>query len=182
MLLSSLSFIRKQLFYVKRSNSKNTRRISSYEMSLALRLCQRLPRVSKCVQYAAAKSVQPTPCRFIHLSSTFCKKKSPSSKKNKPENAIDKLLDELSDDEEEEVGEEDSGMTRRVNINYDSPVNKFLTSKGKGSKASKSAIGVTYADVCAVLDIDEVWKSMETIVHDLQHHFMHHVTLRYEWV
>lgn len=120
--------------------------------------------------------VQP---RLIHVSSLQCKKKvakSPSSKKNTAD-AIDRLLDELSDDENEDEDLLESKMKTKRNINHDSPVNKFLTSKQKGVK-SKAALGVTYADVCAVVDIDEIWQSMEEIVKDLQHHFMHHVTLR----
>ena len=121
--------------------------------------------------------VQP---RLIHVSSLQCKKKvakSPSSKKNTAD-AIDRLLDELSDDENEDEDLLESKMKTKRSIIHDSPVNKFLTSKQKGVK-SKAALGVTYADVCAVVDIDEIWQSMEEIVKDLQHHFMHHVTLRY---
>ena len=149
----------------------------------ALRICHRYTAYSRFQVYACMNQrltwckAQP---RFIHVSSVHCKKKvakAPSSKKNTA-SAIDKLLDELSDDDEDDEDLLDNKMKAKVNINHDSPVNKFLTAKQKGGK-SKAAFGVTYADVCAVVDIDEIWQSMEEIVKDLQHHFMYHVTLRY---
>ena len=72
----------------------------------ALRICHRYTAYSRFQVYACMNKrltlckAQP---RFIHVSSVHCKKKVakvPSSKKNTA-SAIDKLLDELSDDEAE---------------------------------------------------------------------------------
>ena len=115
--------------------------------------------------------------KLLHLSSLQYKKntKGKSFGKQKESSALDKFLDELSDDEDEVKGSEESEK-RQVRINHESPVNKFLTSKSKGSKSK--AMGVTYADVCEVTDIDQVWQDMDSITHELQQHFIHHVSLR----
>ena len=120
----------------------------------------------------------PPNIKLFHLTSLQLKKntktKAPSKKKDN-NNALDKFLDDMSDDEEEAEVTEDK-QKRQVRINHDSPVNKFLTSKSKGSKSK--ATGVTYADVCEVTDIDQVWQDMDSVLHELQQHFIHHVSLR----
>ena len=119
----------------------------------------------------------PSNIKLLHLTSLQFKKnsKAKAPTKKKENNALDKFLDELSDDEEEaEVAEEN--QKRQVRMDHDSPVNKFLTSKSKGTKSK--ATGVTYADVCEVTDIDQFWEDMDSVLHELQQHFIHHVSLR----
>lgn len=113
----------------------------------------------------------------VQTSSLLLKKaKNKSSKNSKIENssAIDKLLDELSDDEEESFSSD---------TNSNSPVALFLNkqrkpNKAKGDKGKSKAISVPYSEVCKFVNVDGYWRELDTIVQDQKDFFLHHITIR----
>jgi len=116
-------------------------------------------------------SIHTTPLAFKKSSGTK------KSRKTTSKETIDDLLDELSDDEDDN----DSNVQSHpevVNINPNSPVNKFLKNQGKGVKGKGKGLTVTYADVVSFMDIDAFWKEMELILQAQKEHFVQHITLR----
>ena len=136
----------------------------------------------------------------VQTSSLLLKKaKNKSSKNSKIENssAIDNLLDELSDDEEESFSSDtNSNSPVALFLNKQRKPNKAKGDKGNSKlicnakivhrlyyvvsiKGKSKAISVPYSEVCKFVNVDGYWRELDTIVQDQKDFFLHHITIRY---
>lgn len=116
------------------------------------------------------------------------KSKDKSAKaKSKSSSDLDDILDELSDDEDEETSQP---LERQEYQGKRTPAFLFIdglfkggSSKGKskggkGSSSRSHAHHVDYQDVINVIDIESYWNKLEEVINNQRHFFVQHINIR----
>lgn len=90
---------------------------------------------------------------------------------------LDDLIDELSDDEDEDIDDkQEEAFFRETQFSTFLKTQKSVAGKGKAVKGS--TLTINYQEIMEVVDGEQLWEDLEKTVEDLKFNYIHHFSVR----